>query len=85
MPVFEQEEPVEKLLEEVRGYGFVWSRDIDYENISEDQEFLYLEVETSQDILDRFQELGNYLDARSTGEVNEGEKYILSVEKEKFR
>lgn len=84
MPVFEYEEQVEELIEEVRGYGFAWSHEISYENISEDEDFLYLELEASDDIRDQFMELGNFLDARSTGEVNGGERYILSIEKEKL-
>lgn len=84
MPVFEYEEAVKRLREEINNYDPTWSSQIDYENVSEDEEFLYLELETSEDIWDRFMELGNLLDARSTGEVNNGEKYILSVEKEKL-
>ncbi|MFB6114962.1 MAG: hypothetical protein ABEK04_01615 [Candidatus Nanohalobium sp.] len=84
MPVFEYEEAVENLIEEVRGYGFAWSHEINYENISEDEDFVYLEVEASEDIRDQFMELGNFLDAKSTGEVNNGERYILSVGKDKL-
>lgn len=84
MSVSECEEQVEELIEEVRGYGFAWSNEVSYENISEDEDFLYLELEASEDIREQFMELGNFLDARSTGEVNGGERYILSVEKEKL-
>ncbi|MFB6175115.1 MAG: hypothetical protein ABEJ87_03995 [Candidatus Nanohalobium sp.] len=85
MSVFEYEEAVESLLKEVNGYGFSWSLEADRENIREDENFLYLELESSEDIWDQFQELGNYLDARSTGQVNNGESYVLSVEKERFQ
>lgn len=84
MPVFEYEEAVEKLMEEVKGYGFARSHEVSYENISEDEDFLYLELETSEDTWDQFSELGKSLDAKSTGEINNGERYVLSVEKEKL-
>lgn len=84
MPNLEYEEAVKGLIEEVNRYKNSWMPEIDEEDIEEDEKFLYLEIESSEDILEQFQELGNYIDARSTGEVNNGEKYILSVEKEKL-
>jgi hypothetical protein len=80
MPVIEKT-PEEKLLEQVNGYGLHWSYEVTEENIREDEDFLYLEIETEDDIHDEFMELGNYLEARSTGTVNGGERYVLSVEK----
>lgn len=71
----------EELLEQVKGYGQYWSFDVTEEDISEDEDFLYLEIETVDDIQDEFIQLGWYIDARSTGVVNNGERYVLSVEK----
>ncbi len=73
--------PEEELLEEAREYEADWSSEIGGENIREDENFLYLELESENDIRDEFMELGNYLEARSTGVVNGGERYVLSVEK----
>lgn len=73
--------PAEELLEEIEEYSPGWSYEVGEENVSEDEDFLYLELETPENIGDDFMQLGAYLDARSTAVVNEGVKYVLSVEK----
>lgn len=80
MPVPEKK-PEEEILERVQGYGLHWSYEITEENIRENQDFLYLELEAEEDIQDEFMELGNCLEARSSGVVKDGERYVLSVEK----
>lgn len=70
-----------ELLEQAQNYGAEWTESLDEDNISEDERFRYLEVETSQDISTEFFELGIYLDAKSTAEVDHGDRYVLSVKK----
>lgn len=70
-------------LEQVKAYDLGWTENLTVEeNVEEDEEFLYLEVEDENDISGSFYELGWALDATSTGEVNNGERYVLSVEKQ---
>ena len=66
---------------EVQSYDRPWLEDITVEdNIKEDDEFIYLELEQT-DIGSDFHELGWALEATTTAEVNSGEKYRLAVRK----
>lgn len=70
-------------MEEVKGYDRPWLEDITVEeNIEEDDEFLYLELEEPDDIGSEIHELGRELDAVTTAEVNKGERYYLAVRKQ---
>ena len=70
-------------MEEVKGYDRPWLEDITVEeNIEEEDEFLYLELEELGDIGSDFHELGQLLDAVTTAEVNKGERYYLAVRKQ---
>lgn len=73
--------PTEEFLTDVKTYTEAWDIELTEENLSEDEDFLYLEIETEQDLQDEFMELGNHVYARSSAVVNSGERYILSVEK----
>lgn len=84
MSVNQNGRPQEKLVEKVRESEYGWTQDVSYENVSEDEEFLYLEIEDLEGSGGQFQELGAELGARTTGTVNYGERYFLSVEKHKL-
>lgn len=81
MPLLEPKDSVDQFVEDVRGYDADWTSEISEEDISEDEDFMYLEIDTEDYIRDEFMDMGRYLDARSTGEVNNGERYVLAVEK----
>lgn len=69
-------------MDEVQSYDRLWLDNITVEdNIEEDDEFLYLELEEPSDIGSEFHELGWALEATTTAEVNSGEKYRLAVRK----
>lgn len=71
-----------EFLDEVKGLGFSWTEALTAdENVEEDENFLYLEVEDEEDISEDLYELGWMLDAKTVGEVNNGERYVLAVEK----
>lgn len=73
----------EVLIEEVRSYGGSWTEGLESGDITEDEDFLYLEVLENEDISSEFHELGTELSGH-TSEVNQGEKYILAVEKQLY-
>ena len=69
-------------MDEVRSYDRPWLENITVEdNITEDDEFLYLELEEESDIGSEFHDLGRALEATTTAEINGGEKYSLAVRK----
>jgi hypothetical protein len=55
--------------------------EINEENIKEDEDLLHIESGAEEDIGDYFMDFGAYLEARSSGEIKGGEKYVLSIEK----
>lgn len=71
----------EEIVEEARDYDVMWEDFNLDEATSEDEEFVYLELEVDEDIEEEFHDLGRELKARSTGVVNGGERYLLAVEK----
>jgi len=81
MPLLEQKNSVDELIEDIHEYEADWSQEISEEDISEDEDFMYLEIDDTENIREEFMDLGRYLDARSTAEVNNGERYVLAVEK----
>ena len=72
---------IEDFIEDIRGYGTYWALEVTEEDVREDKAFMYLDIESEIDIKDSFIELGRYLDAKSMGVVNSGERYVLSVQK----
>lgn len=48
MKDIEYEEAVEILMEKVKGYGFAWSNEVNYDDFTEDENFLYLEIEGTE-------------------------------------
>ena len=74
------EKTADELIEEVHRYDAQWTENLDTGDVEEDENFLYLEVEASEDIGSEFHELGAILSAH-TADVNNGERYRLAVEK----
>lgn len=74
------EEKVDELIEEVRSYDAQWTEKLDTGDVEEDENFLYLEIQSSEDIGSEFHEMGAMLSAH-TAEVNGGESYRLALEK----
>lgn len=81
MLLLEQKNSVDQLVEDIHEYEADWSQEISEEDITEDEDFIYLEFDGTEDIWDEFMDLGRYLNARSTAEVNNGERYVLAVQK----
>lgn len=71
------------LVEDVKKYGGAWTEDLEPGDVSEDEDFLYLEVIDPGEISEEFHELGTELSAH-TSEVNNGERYLLAVEKQYY-
>lgn len=74
----EYDKLLNELTEEVEEYEMPFDYEMDVE---EDDEFVYLEFEASGDVFEEFLRLGNYLEAGSIAEQNDGERYIISINK----
>ena len=74
----EYDKIVNELTEKVEEYEIPFDYEMDVE---EDDEFVYLEFEASGDVFEEFLRLGTYLEAGSIAEKNDGELYIISVNK----
>lgn len=75
-----QARTTEDLLDEINQYDTPWAENISENDLTEDEDFIYLEIEQGEDIAQAFHDLGAELSAH-TAEVNGGDKYVLSAEK----
>ncbi|WP_414838043.1 hypothetical protein ACK3SF_01430 [Candidatus Nanosalina sp. VS9-1] len=71
---------IEDFVQRVKTYDASWTDEIDKMDVEEDGDFMYLELEASEDIASEFHELGLELSAH-TAEINNGERYRLAREK----
>lgn len=78
MLVFSHEKTFEELRESFEQQEFDW----DYElSFREDEDFVYMDIESEEDVVDEVFQYGGEVGARNTAEINDGEKYTVAFEK----
>lgn len=75
---------IEAIIERLESAELDLGHEISPEDLREDEDFIYLDIETSKYDQDDIFELGNYLNARSTSYVVGENLYHIAVPKTEF-